>query len=27
MDGSPENHFQYSAASLCAIDQANIEIQ
>jgi hypothetical protein len=27
MDGSPGNHFQYSAASLCAIDQANIEIQ
>jgi hypothetical protein len=27
MDSSPENHFQYSAASLCAIDQANSEIQ
>jgi hypothetical protein len=27
MDGSPENHFQYSTASLCAVDQANIEIQ
>jgi hypothetical protein len=27
MDGGPEKHFQYSAASLCAIDQANIEIQ
>jgi hypothetical protein len=27
MDGSPGNNFQYSAASLCAIDQANIEIQ
>jgi hypothetical protein len=27
IDGSPEKHFQYSAASLCAIDQANIEIQ
>jgi hypothetical protein len=27
MDGGPEKHFQYSAASLCAIDQANVEIQ
>jgi hypothetical protein len=27
IDGHPGNHFQYSAASLCAIDQANIEIQ
>jgi hypothetical protein len=27
MDGSPANHFQYSAASLCAIDQANTEMQ
>jgi hypothetical protein len=27
MDGSPENHFQYSAASLSAIEQANIKIQ
>jgi hypothetical protein len=27
MDGSPGNNFQYSAATLCAIDQANIEIQ
>jgi hypothetical protein len=27
MDCRPENHFQYSAASLCAIDHANIEIQ
>jgi hypothetical protein len=27
MDGSPGKHFQYSAASLCAIDHANIEIQ
>jgi hypothetical protein len=27
MDGGPEKHFQYSTASLCAIDQANIEIQ
>jgi hypothetical protein len=27
MDGGPEKHFQYSAASLCTIDQANIEIQ
>jgi ABC-type Zn2+ transport system substrate-binding protein/surface adhesin len=27
MDCGPENHFQYSAASLCAVEQANIEIQ
>jgi hypothetical protein len=27
IDCRPENHFQYSAASLCAIEQAHIEIQ
>jgi hypothetical protein len=27
IDYRPENHFQYSAASLCAVEQANIEIQ
>jgi hypothetical protein len=27
MDFGPRNHFQYSAASLCAVEQANIEIQ
>jgi hypothetical protein len=27
IDCGPETHFQYSAATLCAIDQANIEIQ
>jgi hypothetical protein len=27
IDYGPENHFQYSAASLCAVEQANIEIQ
>jgi hypothetical protein len=27
MNGGPENHFQCSAASLCAVEQANIEIQ
>jgi hypothetical protein len=27
MDCGPENHFQYSTASLCDVEQANIEIQ
>jgi hypothetical protein len=27
IDCGPENHFQYSAASLCTIEQAHIEIQ
>jgi hypothetical protein len=27
IDCGPKNHFQYSAASLCTIRQANIEIQ
>jgi hypothetical protein len=27
MAGGPANHSQYSAASLCAVEQANIEIQ
>jgi hypothetical protein len=27
IDCGPENHFQYSTASLCAVEQAHIEIQ
>jgi hypothetical protein len=26
IDFRPEKHFQYSMASLCAVEQANIEI-